>query len=445
MRTTEAIDRVRAYARQHQLFENGDSLLLAVSGGRDSMAMLHLMRKLDEVSIAVAHMDFQLRGQESEDDAIFVQQTCQSLGVRFFVKRVDCQRYATDHGLSVQEAARELRYTWFETLAREHSMLICTGHHQDDTLETYFINLLRGTGIKGLRGIPIKRDNVIRPMMCFTSDEIGSLAEQEKIKFREDSSNSSDKYLRNRIRHELLPLLDSIKSDGRESMRASIGRIDQQWSHIADIEQWLMTKFVEYQNGDVAIDLDKLASLPSSNYLLYVFLRQYGVNQTQAIDLLHAHSGRTATSPTHKLLKDRNRLLITPLEKVAEPVRFELAIGAEQQTVGGIIKIQPSSKQVEFIRDPYIEVFDADRISGTLTVRNWAAGDRMRPIGMKGTQKISDILINRKVPQTEKERILVLCDEEKIIWLIGHAISEDAKLTDQTIQFLKASWTPLPA
>ena len=442
MRSAQAIERILAFARDKDLFNKGSRLLLAVSGGKDSMAMLHLFRDMPGLEISVAHMNFGLRGDESDADAAFVKSTCESLGIDCYIAETDCRTFAAENRLSTQQAARTLRYDWFESMAAEYNFdKICTAHHLDDSLETVLINLIRGTGLEGLKGIPVSRDNIVRPMLCLTSEEIGRLVETEQISYREDASNQSNKYLRNRIRHELIPLLGTLTESGTAGLFASLDLLSSQWEAVEQIIQSLTPKFASEVGDTTTVDLDALMRLPGQVFLFERLSRRFGFSPTQAHDLLDARTGASTLSPTHRMSRDRNQILITPIAEFHTVAR-RVVPGVQVDLPGGVLKVDIRDEAPSFNSDPMLQIFDADQIEGSLTIRNWQEGDRIQPLGMQGSQKLSDILINRKVSMQDKRGIYVLCDESKMLWVIGLVMSDLVKVTEKTRRYAHASWTP---
>jgi tRNA(Ile)-lysidine synthase len=415
----------------------GKKLLLAVSGGVDSVVMAELFHKA-KYSFAIAHCNFGLRGKESDGDEEFVKGIADCYGAKFHVKEFHTNEYAKQHKQSIQMAARELRYEWLKEIADKHKYdYIVIAHHSDDAIETFFINLLRGTGIAGLHGINAEHDNIIRPLLCFSRQEIENYAKQNELDWREDSSNASDKYERNKIRHHLLPGLKKINTDAAKAIRQTIENLcGVEMIYRKAIEEE-MKKSTSIKNGKMFISIAGLQDIEYSHIYLYEVLKKYGFNYVQSkevIESLKGQPGKVFMSPTHRLTKDRNSLI---LEKISDP-----------KIVQGIIKVDDKgysngifTLQVSVITKPLkykppgsknVACLDYQKLKFPLTVRKWAKGDRFYPLGMQKPKKISDFLINNKVSVADKEHVFVLVSGKDIAWVIGYRIDDRFKIVSAT-------------
>ena len=406
--------------------------ILAISGGVDSMVLLDGFNKLN-LNIEVAHFNFQLRGKESDADEELVKEICSKNNVPFNNNTGDTATYASEKGLSIQEAARELRYNWFFNLLKEKNAdYIVTGHHADDSIETFFINLLRGSGIKGLCGIK-NTQQIIRPLLPISRLKIGQYAKTNNVYFRNDSSNKSLKYKRNFIRNKIIPELNKESEASSSSILKSIG-------HLAQANEYLENKLVE--------DAEKITSTSGNtifietkqlieNIVLYSALSKYGFNQSQveSIQLDTKAIGKKHYSSTHELLVDRNQLAIQPLERQLPGV-FEIpALG--DYNIPFRIRLNIIEKPASLRTEKNTILIDADTIKLPLKIRKWEEGDSFVPFGMKGKKKLSDFFIDEKFSQFEKEDSWLLISNNEVVWLINHRLDDRNKVSSNTINVLQ--------
>ena len=391
-------------------------VILALSGGIDSMVLADLLLKA-KADFALAHCNFHLRGEESDGDEQFVRDYAERYGLKLYVKQFDTIGYVKEHGVSIEMAARELRYAWFEELRQQLGYdYITVAHHADDQLETFFINLLRGAGIRGLKGMLPVNGNIIRPLLDFSREEIHQYAIENGIRWREDHTNAETQFLRNKIRHELLPVIDGISKEGRASILKSI-------SHLAS-ENELYRKLLK----------EKLANgLPRNNVseqLLFEWLRDYGFNSDQVHFIHEAMTGQPGTSffsSTHRVTIERDGVELTPLCHAETPINLEY----EQLAKDGNFIIDKS---------PEVAQLDYDKLSFPLQLRRWQAGDRFHPIGMKGSRLLSDFLKDLKLLTSQKENVSVLLTADgEIVWVVGYRVDERFKVTEKTRSVLKVS------
>ncbi len=421
-------------------------MLLAVSGGMDSMAMAELFRA-SPYPFAIAHCNFQLRGRESEKDQAFVEQQAVALGVDCYTERFDTENYAQQHKLSIQMAARELRYDWLEEMRqRTGSDAIATGHHLDDAIETLLINMSRGTGVEGLKGIPRKNQNVIRPMLFTGREEIADFVSELNLPYREDHSNKETKYLRNKIRHQVLPVLKEINPE-------LCGTIDEFFSRMHAAATFYHLKVdqareacVQQSGKETHILLRPLLHLAHPDILLYEFLKDFGFTPATCRDIfkkIRVQPGREFTSATHHLLKDREKLIIYPADEHAGPVRAREVDAGDKALQSGKQHFTFRAGHIEEISklptDPHVLTADLDKLEFPLLLRPWQAGDKIVPLGMKGHKKVSDLLTEEKVPRHKKEDIQVLVSEDRIVWVAGIRPSEEFKVTENTSSFYQVT------
>ncbi|MBQ21373.1 MAG: tRNA lysidine(34) synthetase TilS [Vicingaceae bacterium] len=424
------------HIKSNRLFQPTDKILLAVSGGKDSMAMLHLFVAA-KFNIGVAHCNFQLRDKAADEDELFVQQTCQQLDIPFHSIRFDTAEYAEKNKISTQMAARELRYNWFEEIKNTyHYHFIATAHHQNDVAETMLINLTKGSGLSGLHGIKTKNNHIIRPLLCFTSDEIQQYIFTYQISYREDQSNTSVKYVRNKIRHKVLPKLVEINPNIIESLNKTA-------RHFSATENILMQKIeaekkrcFTTEKELVKINIEHLQQLHPLATYLYYFLLPYHFNFDdceQIVLSLDKNSGKQFFSTTHQLIKDRAFLLLSPkTAKQPEPIIINTVNDFSKSPIN--IKFELiKNENITFKTAKNIAYLDAVKIAFPLCFRKWKEGDRFTPFGMKSKKKLSDYFIDEKFSIPEKETTWLLTDKnDNIIWVVNSRTDNNFKVNSTT-------------
>lgn len=413
-------DTVRAYIEKYQLLEESCPVLVGLSGGADSIALLTLLVKLGYSCIA-AHCNFHLRGEESMRDERFAEEYAKTLQVPFLKTDFDTEQYAAANHLSIEMAARELRYNWFEEKRSETgAQAIAVAHHRDDSVETVLMNLVRGTGIRGMSGIRPKNGYVVRPLLCVTRKEITAWLDARNISYVTDSTNLSDAYTRNFIRLRVLPLLEEINP----SVRTAIARTAD---HLSAAEAVYM-HVVEQAKAEVLdegnrISIPALMHYPSPDAILYELLKAYNFSRTVSEDIyaaLEGEPGKQFFSPTHRLVKDRDYLLLSSIE--TKPEQTYVLSGNEEKWVGPVelsFNKVVISENFHIRKDKNIAYFDYDKLAFPLTLRIWKDGDWFIPFGMKGRKKLSDYFSDRKFSRFEKERVWLLCSGNDIIWIVG--------------------------
>lgn len=427
-------------AFQHHINQNFPFLqhhrcLLAVSGGIDSMVLVALCRQLDW-TVGVAHCNFGLRGAESDEDEIFVREYCRENRIPFFVNRFNTAVFAEEKGLSIQMTARQLRYDWFETLrVREGYDYVLTAHQADDVLETFLINLTRGTGWDGLTGIPAQNGTIVRPLLPFSRTTIENYAAEYLISWREDSSNGNSYYQRNALRHEVVPVLKSMNPALLENFQKTLSYL-QETKTLAD---WAVAHFLEQhlsQHGnEFHLAIHPLNSVPSSRALLYYWLRNYGFTAWEDIyQLPYAETGKQVLAPDFILFKNRTHLVLAARH---EPRTAVYTIDRTQLHLNFPLKL--TFCNVSDIQNvPSSTIFvDADLLEYPLTLRKWQEGDLFHPFGLQGTKKLSKFFKDEKFSLTDKERQWLLCSGNKIVWVIGQRADDRFKVTEQTQTILK--------
>lgn len=411
-------------------------LLLAVSGGIDSMVLVYLLKQL-QFDIAVAHCNFQLRGNESNGDENFVKSICDSLSIPLFVQKFDTKQFAEDYKLSIQLAARKLRYDWFyELLEKKNFDYLLTAHHLDDSLETFLINLSRGTGLDGLTGIPAQNDKIFRPLLPFSREEIENYAKENNLKWREDSSNASDKYLRNKLRHDIIPVLKGLNTNILASFEKTIENLKQSQSLVEDASKLVYKMVVEESDALLNINLKELLKLPNYTAYLYQWLHQFGFTAWNDIkDLVHAQSGKQVFSEHYVLLKNRDYLILSVRINEQEDEVFYLV--KNQKDVK--IPLNMSICNVSDISNanPNCIFVDVDKLQFPLMIRKWNKGDYFYPFGMKGKKKLSKYFKDEKLSLVDKANQWLLCSDSQIVWVIGKRQDERFKVETNTTNIVQ--------
>lgn len=413
-------DTVRAYIEKYQLLEESCPVLVGLSGGADSIALLTLLVKLGYSCIA-AHCNFHLRGEESMRDERFAEEYAKTLQVPFLKTDFDTEQYAAANHLSIEMAARELRYNWFEEKRSETgAQAIAVAHHRDDSVETVLMNLVRGTGIRGMSGIRPKNGYVVRPLLCVTRKEITAWLDAGNISYVTDSTNLSDAYTRNFIRLRVLPLLEEINPSVRTAIARTVDHLSAAEAvYIHVVEQAKAEVLVEGNR----ISIPALMHYPSPDAILYELLKAYNFSRTVSEDIyasLEGEPGKLFFSPTHRLVKDRDYLLLSSIE--TKPEQTYVLSGNEEKWVGPIelsFNRVVISENFHIRKDKNIAYFDYDKLAFPLTLRTWKDGDWFIPFGMKGRKKLSDYFSDRKFSRFEKERVWLLCSGNDIIWIVG--------------------------
>ena len=437
--------RLRRYANQQALFSPTDRLLVAVSGGVDSVVLCDLLAHLGQPA-EVAHVNYGLRGAASDHDEAFVRALAAQLNWPCHVRQhPNTAAVARAAGVSVQMAARTLRYRWFEELLAETECThVATAHHADDAIETLLLNLTRGTGLAGLRGIAPRRGTVVRPLLFATRRQVERYAQTQALAWREDASNQQTHYRRNFLRHEVVPQLRQLNPRLEQAFERTYARVGAAQRLVAHYVAEARQKVWCPQAGGVTyVDLTALRTCPEPAFLLAELLRKVGFDERQAAAMLtEGQAGRSFYSATHHLVTDRARLVITrKLPPPAAPCRVTAAQKAA--TFGGgrlHLDTFPASGYVP-PPDPRVASLDADQLHFPLVVRPWQAGDRFRPLGMGGSKKLSDFLSDRRVPHNLKAHVWVVTSAGNIVWVVGHRIDARARLTAGSVRVWQARWT----
>lgn len=438
------LDRFKEYLTQQHLLPSGAKVLLAVSGGRDSVCMAHLFHRA-AIPFAIAHCNFHLRPGDCDRDQQFVRQLAEEMGVDFFTTDFDTQAYAHSAGLGIEEAARQLRYDYFSDLCCDNNLpCVATAHHRDDAVETFFLNLFRGTGIAGLHGIkPSYRRGsvtVIRPMLCFSRRDIDDYIGRHRLAYVEDDTNSQLICRRNRIRHQLMPLLRELYPSVDETMLANMERLRQVEEVYDDAVARLDERIGHTATSPFGFtyryfDLADLADLHPQRTLLFELLRPYGFSPAVVDDIIAAlpksNSGTRFSSPDYMAAIDRERLILVDDAFCVKPQVDIAPVALDRLPRFGT---EP--------RNPYVEYVDADVVRQPLSVRQWKPGDRFYPLGMTHQRRLSDFLKDCKVNVFEKYCVYVVVDaDDRIVWVICLRPDNRFRITDATRHALRLTMT----
>ncbi len=431
------------FIKKENLFQPKDKLLLAVSGGIDSVVLCELCKQAG-YDFAIAHCNFKLRGDESDRDEHFVRELAKKYNAEIFVKNFDTENYAEENNLSIQLAARQLRYAWFESIITEQQInWILTAHHANDNIETLLINFFKGTGIKGLRGILPKQNKIIRPLLFAKKEELVEFAKENNISYMEDSSNASDKYTRNYFRNQLIPSIQKVFPNAEDNLLKNIERVKEIESLYDQSINLYKKKLLEQRGEEIHIPVSKLLKSRPLATIVYEIVRDFGFTSSQTeevVKLLGSDSGKYIQSPTYKIIKNRNWLIITPVSSIiAENFLIEEK-NESIEFVNGKLKfekIKPGNSQIT--TDSSVVMLDADEIIFPLLLRKWKQGDYFYPLGMKKKKKLSRFFIDQKLSITDKEKSWVLEMDKKIIWVVGKRIDDRFKILPKTKNILKIS------
>jgi tRNA(Ile)-lysidine synthase len=428
-----------SFIKQHELFTHQQNLLVACSGGVDSMVLCDLLRQ-HQYNFAMAHCNFRLRGNESNADEQLVKHYAVLHGITVHVTHFDTDEYAAEKKLSIQLAARELRYQWFDDLLNEYNYdYLLTAHHAGDNTETVLMNFFKGTGIHGITGIALKRDKIVRPLLFAAKKEIVEYAGHHGISWREDASNASDKYARNFFRNRIIPQVE-------EMIPNASGNVNETIKHLQDAEllylqaiEFHRRQLLESRKQEIHIPVAKFAAVVPFETIAYELLKPFGFKAHQVGEirqLLQAETGRYIACDTHRIIKNRRWLIIAPL---AANDAENIVIDEEDKKVlfpNGTLQITNSLNK-EFSKDLLTVTLDAKKLAYPLLLRKWKTGDYFYPLGMPKKKKIARFMIDQKLSATDKEKLWVLVSSNKIVWVVGHRIDDRFKITDVTKEVLK--------
>ena len=418
-------------------FDEKTPFLLAVSGGVDSMVMARLFLEAG-LNTAIAHCNFQLRGADSDGDAAFLKAFCQLHQLPFLVRTFNTKNYAIENGVSIQMAARELRYQWFGQLMDSGDYeWLCMAHHLDDNLETVLFNLSKGSGLAGIRGMPVKNNQILRPMINVSRQDILEYAREKEIRWREDVSNERDDYHRNFIRHQVVPLLATINPGWRDTLPHTLARLRGAEGLAHRQIQQVAEQFTPVKDGFIINkSIFQAYNEEETALMLSVFLEEYGFNYFQARDIvtrMPGQPGKSFFSSTHEVLIDRDTLILGPVTESHEG-EVSLSSDTKEFLLAGVkyrITTLPGDHWQLEMNDEVAQL-DFNKLSFPLLLRPWKKGDVFTPLGMKGKKKLSDFMIDRKIPVKFKRQVYVALSNEDIVWVVGHQINDHFKVRKET-------------
>ena len=421
------------FFKKNKINYKKSKFLLAVSGGADSICLAYIFKKL-KLHFSIAHCNFDLRGEESEKDNSFVFDFCKKNDIVFFDKKFNTKEYCKRNSISTQMAARELRYNWFKDLILENKMdFVVSAHHRDDDVETYLMNFIKGTGFRGLHGIKEQNGNLLRPLISVTKEEILNFLKENEIKYREDSSNKSDVYYRNKIRNNVLPLLLELNPAFKETISRNIKWMAEHEELVLEhIENKRREIFQKNNDGSIKVYIKDLKKYLDKDIYIYEFFNYFGFNQNEELKkIVNAETGKKIFSQSHVLLKNREHLIISKNKKDNHE---NISISKEETNVsfsGNKLKFN-ISQDVFISKDKNLVTIDFNKLEFPLIIRKWEPGDYFYPFGMSNKKKVSDYLIDNKISLLDKNKLFVLCSGEDIIWLIGHRLDNRYKVEQKT-------------
>jgi tRNA(Ile)-lysidine synthase len=452
----DLLNSFQQYIKQQHLFQPKDKLLLAVSGGVDSVVLCELCKQAG-YDFVIAHCNFQLRGEESERDEEFVRALAEKYGVVFYSKTFDTKTISQKEKKSIEATARDLRYNWFNELigntqlakSNEVPAVNCplpvahwllTAHHANDNIETVLMNFFRGTGIKGLHGILAKQNKIIRPLLFATKKELVAFADENKLQFVTDYTNAENDFTRNYFRNELIPSIQKVFPEVEENILKNIGRLGEAEELYNQAITLHKSKLLQQKGNEIHIPVLKLQKVQPLATIVYEIIKHYNftAHQTEeVIALLESESGKYVQSSSHRIIKNRKWLIISPNQTTAaqnilieEEVSLQFAMGTLQ--VKKII-----NNQFSIINNQQVAQLDAAEIKFPLLLRKWKQGDYFYPLGMQKKKKVSRFFIDQKLSLTQKEKVWVIESNKKILWVVGLRIDDRFKVTDKTKEVLQ--------
>lgn len=439
--SSHMLDQVRALIDRHALLRADEPVWVAVSGGLDSMVLLHVLRSLG-YTCQVAHVDHGLRGAESEADRDLVKEYCRERGVVCLVHEVDVRERMERTGASVQMAARSLRLEWFNTLLDQGPHQLAMAHHADDAVETFIMGSMQGLGLHGWEAIPVRSGAFVRPLLECTRAGIEAYAHQHGITWREDASNADTSYLRNRVRHELLPIMEKWRPGSSRNILRSIRAFTEMKGLAERSIRRSLDTLATSADGTLRVPFEVIQRTGLPFLTLQHLLRERGFHPDQLIAMLESirtkKVGAMYLHGEHQVLVDRAELVIG---KATGPLRnWQIPSAADFPLEAPLVAEVSGPEAVDHGSGRKVAWVDADQLIYPLQLRPWRAGDRLRPVGLGGSKLVSDILIDAKVPRDRKERTYVLCDPERIIWLCGHRLAEEVAATSSTRRVMRLEW-----
>lgn len=433
--------KIQKYIQKHQLLNAHQPIIVGVSGGADSVVLLQVLLSLG-YNCVLAHCNFHLRMDESDRDEKFVRELAKEYNIKSYFIDFETTKYASEHRISIEMAARDLRYNWFYQLAESaNAQAIAVAHHADDSIETMLMNLVRGTGLKGLTGISARNEKVVRPLLCCTRAEIENYALQHQLAYVTDSSNATLDYQRNKFRNQILPLLEDINPSVRQTLYDSLARFEGTYAIYKQAIDNIEQKIVQHDGTIIKIDIEALKIQADVETVLFELLNKYGFGAStiqQLVQQLDGESGKEFHSETHRLIKDRNYLLITLKETQGyqDYLIDEYTTELFRPIYLNLCKLQ---KESNFLvsKDKHCIHIDYSKLKFPLTLRRWREGDTFYPFGMTQQKKISDFFIDNKLSILEKEQSWLLVSGNEIVWIVGQRTDNRFRITNQTTDILE--------
>ena len=436
------LQKIQSYINENQLLASDKTVIVAVSGGADSVALWHILKNLG-YDCVMAHCNFHLRGEESYHDEEFVRRLAEKYQTPFFKIDFDTAKYADENGISVEMAARDLRYEWFYRLLGElQAQAIAVAHHADDNIETMLMNLIRGTGLRGLVGIPNKNGKVVRPLLCCSRKEIEQYLSENKLDYVEDSTNKLNDYQRNKIRNQIIPLLEKINPSVRQTLYDTSERLSETYEIYSDTIKSISEKIVSHEADSVKIDIEKLKQQTGCKSILFEILHPFGFNSAtvqQISETLCKESGKQFFSETHCLLKDRNELIIHKKQLLDDNIIYMISENTEKICEPIELQFKKITKTADFqVSKNRNEIhLDFAKLQFPLTLRRWCEGDIFQPFGLKGKKKVSDFFIDNKLNLIEKKSCWLLLSGSEIVWIVGYRTDHRFRITGATSEVLQ--------
>ncbi len=443
--------KVKRHINSNLSFLKDKKLLVSISGGIDSVVLTTILHKM-KFDISLVHCNFMLRGKESNKDELFVKQLAEKMQINCYTEKFDTNKFATENGISTQMAARDLRYVYFDEIVEKNNLdYLITAHQKDDIIETFIINLTRGTGLDGLTGIREVNGNIVRPLLPFTRNEILVYATRNNIQWREDSSNSSIKYVRNKIRHRVVPVLKELNPSLLETFDKTLENLKETRQIVDNCVEEKREIIVKNVKNKMLFNIPELLKLKNPKSYLYEFLKEFGFTEWEDVyNLLNAQTGKQVFSKMHRLIKDRDELILLKIPKeTSENESFKIEKSTKKIKYPLNLKFKiidvPFDQKNEnnifidelILNDKNTISIDFEKIQFPLTIRKWEKGDYFYPIGLKGKKKLSKFFKDEKLSISDKENVWLLCSQEKIIWVIGKRLDDRFKISNSTSKILR--------
>lgn len=435
------VERFEKYIGSLRFFAPGDTLLAGISGGLDSVVLAELLHR-SGLAFSVAHCNFNLRGEESDRDEAFVRQLAIKYDKPFYCQSFDTVGIASERGISIEMAARDLRYEWFEEIRKSHHYdWIVVAHHLDDQAETFFLNLARGTGISGLTGMKAVNGKVVRPLLFATRNEIQQFAVENWLSYREDSSNALTEFQRNKIRHQILPLMEELNPSFRSGLQDTISHLRDTYLIYNQAVGQAWERIVRRKSADeFEISTDELKYLEPVSTFLFEILKPYHFNSeviSEILKSLDGQSGKQFLSPTHRAVLDRGCIVVKKRSAISQE-RYYLEENCQHidHPISLSLATTDRTESFSISASPKTAMIDRDTLQFPLILRKWQKGDYFQPLGMKGFKKLSDFFVDEKISLPDKEKIWLLTNGEEIVWVTGLRLDDRYKITKKTTRIL---------